>query len=262
MRTATLLFHTSVFCMALLLVGCSSMPGPNIKTPGPDFGFIPDSIGIVDTGKTYVETSVEFDHKDSDSSERVPILLRVGTSKDWELRAQTWLVQRDQNADDTITGSGPLQLGFKRRFNTGEQRFFSPAWGIEMEFLLPLGSAEFHDNKFQPSLTFNFDHWVSEFGTFTWNLGVFTPVDETEGQFLQGFLAAAYAHFITPDIQLYITGSLNSPATKSGEQTDSVIGVGGYWYTSSRFALYLGYNTGMTADSTDGAGVVGLAYAL
>lgn len=248
--------------MVLLFLSSSSLASPNIKTPGPDFGFIPNSIGIVDPGRAYIETSLEFDHSGSDHSGRFPVLMRFGTAKDWEFRAETWVVQQNKYNDHTSTGSGPLQLGFKRRFSAGDKNFFSPAWGIEAEFLLPVGSDEFHDDEVEPSLTLNFDHWISDVGTMTWNLGVYTPVDEEEGQFLQGFLAAAYGQFVTPDISLYVTGSINYPTNKGGEHSSSVAGIGGYWYSSHRFALFMGYNAGLTEKSSDGAGVIGVSYAL
>ena len=40
--------------------------GPNIKDPGPDFGFIPNAIGIVAPGRLYVESSVEHNHNEGD----------------------------------------------------------------------------------------------------------------------------------------------------------------------------------------------------
>ncbi|MEA3410037.1 MAG: hypothetical protein U9R74_00670 [Pseudomonadota bacterium] len=235
--------------------------GADIKDPGPDFGYIPNSIGIVPPGRFYVESSVEFDHKDSDRSARVPLLLRVGAAQNWEFRLEAWAVQYEGDSSGDETGSGPIQLGFKHRLSRGGEGAFDPAYGFELEFLVPVSSGGFDDGKVEPSGFINVDHTLSPSSIFTWNVGFFTPVDETDDQFLQGFLAGAYSRFVTPSVQLYATGSLNYPASGSEGGAVSVLGIGGYWYRSRRTVLFAGYNAGLTSESPEGSGVVGASFA-
>jgi len=235
--------------------------GPDIKTPGPDFGFIPNAIGIVPPGRLYVESSFEFDHDGDDRAYRFPLLLRIGVAEDWEVRAQGWVVQRAEDSTDSVTGSGPVQLGCKHRLSRGGGRFLDPAFGFEVELLLPISSGGFDHDRVEPAAYINVDHTVSQNGVFTWNVGALVPVDEDDDPFLQGFVAAAYSHFVSPGVQLYGTGSLAYPTSRDGGGVVSVLGAGGYWYVSRRVVLFLGYNAGLTPESPTGSGVVGASFA-
>lgn len=170
-------------------------------------------------------------------------------------------------------GSGPLHQGSspaprrRRRGlgvptgDLGGEGAFDPAYGFEVEVLLPVSSGGFDDGKVEPSAFLNVDHTLSPSSVFTWNVGFFTPVDETDDQFFQCFLAGAYSRFVTPGIELYATGSLNYPASGNEGGSVSVLGIGGYWYVSSRIVLFGGYNAGLTSESPEGSGVVGISFA-
>jgi len=261
------LFRSSL--LGVLIAGaiaCSTVPGggdgPDIKSPGPDFGFIPNAIGIVRPGRLYVETSVEFDHgPDGARSWRVPILFRAGVSEDLEARALVWAVQGEKDATGRETGSGPIQLGIKNRISKGGGTALDPAFGFEIDVILPASTGGFDDGTIVPDFTLNFDHTLAPGGVLTWNIGIIGPVDSSGDSFVQGFFAAAWSWFVIPDVQLYATGSINYPADGSGSDPASVLGAGGYWYLDDRVVLFAGYNFGLTSESPDGAGVVGLSFA-
>ena len=235
--------------------------GPDMKDPGPDFGFIPDAIGIVALGRFYVETSIGWDHDEGTRSSSLPLLLRVGIADDWEARLQTWVVQYEEDPTGDTRGSGPVQLGFKHRLSRGGDAPLRPAYGFEVELLLPVSTGGFDEGKVEPSVYFNADHTLLPGIVFTWNAGILYPVEETGDQFTQGFLAGAYSQFVTPDIQLYINGSVNYPGSANGGGAASVLGLGGYWYINRRVVLFGGYNAGLTDEAPDGVGVIGVSFA-
>jgi hypothetical protein len=257
-RTGSLLWVLGL-CGLVALIGCSA--GADIRSPGPDFGYIPNAIGIVPPGRVYLESAALLDHEGSDRGFRLPVLVRAGVAKDWELRVQAWAVQSEERADGRETGTGPVQVGFKHRLSEGGGTALEPAYGFEMEFLLPVSTNDFDDGKVEPSVFVNVDHTLSENGIFTWNVGALTPVDVDGDQFVQGFLAGAYSHFVSPDIQLYATGSLNYPASREDGGTAAVLGAGGYWYASQWVVLYADYQFGVTDDASDGLITIGVSFA-
>lgn len=239
----------------------TSEAGPDIKNPGPDFGSIPNGSGIVSPGRFYVESAAEFEHDGSSRSFRLPALLRAGVAEDWEIRAKTWAVQHNRDSTDRETGAGPVELGFKHRFTRGGESALSPAYSLEVMFRFPVSINDFDSGKIEPFASINVDHVLSPNGGLNWNIGMLMPVDEDDDQYLQGYLAGAYTHFVTPSIQLYATGSVNYPTASSGGGTISVLGAGGYWYVSQSIVLFLGYNAGLTSESPTGAAVAGASFA-
>lgn len=257
---ARLLFVLASACAAPAASGPGSEP--DILDPGPDFGYIPNAIGIVQPGRTYVETAAELDHGPASGarSGRVPVLVRSGVAEDWEARVEVWPLQVEEDALDRTTGAGPLQVGFKHRVSRGEGHALAPAWGFEVELILPLASADFDDGKVEPGAWFNADHTLSEDGTLTWNAGFLTPVDDAGSQYVQTYLAGAYSYFMTPEVQLYATGSWNASTSSRGDSL-AFVGAGLYWYFCTRTVLVAGYNAGLTSESVDGLGTLGLSFA-
>ena len=70
----------------------------------------------------------------------------------------------------------------------------------------------------------------------------------------------AYAYSVAPTIQLYVTGSANTPEGRRPERL-SQLGAGGYWYVSGTTALFFGYNFGLTDNAVDGLGLLGAGFA-
>jgi hypothetical protein len=155
--------------LILSLAGCAG--SPDIRDPGPDFGFIPNAIGIVDPGRVYVENAVELEHDGDANAARVPVLVRVGVADDWEVRGLAWALQTEEDDDgDRETGAGPVQLGFKHRLSRGGGQPLEPAYGFEFELLLPASIGDFDDGKVEPAAFVNVDHTFSPEGVFTWNV--------------------------------------------------------------------------------------------
>jgi hypothetical protein len=259
-------------CLVLMLLaaagGCVSAPTtgpgsvPDISDPGIDQGSIPNSIATVTPGRTFWEQSFEYDYgpEDGTNGSRLPFTVRHGVAEDVELRLWGAALQTSTDSSGTTTGAGPLQTGFKYRISRGRGRFLKPAWGLEVEFILPLSIGPYDDGKIEPGAWLAFDHSVGESGVLTWNAGFKSPVDEDGQQILQGYVAWAYAHSVASTLQLYATGSLNLPAGRRPERL-SQFGVGGYWYFSQRTGLFAGYNRGVTDEAVDGLAILGIGTA-
>ena len=254
---------------------------PDITDPGPDFGFIPNSIQIVQPGRVYLETGAQRTESGDRSTRtlQTPILLRVGAVKSLELRAQMNAIVRQDGTSSDVTGHGPLTLGFKYRFGKGRvgefirqgthgirrrrdhQGFLRPSIGIEGEFTLPLASAGLDSGKVEPTLTLNADHFVTETGTLTWNIGAAGPVDDTGRQHVQGILSTAWSQFIAEPVQAYLTGEYRAPTSDAGGGSVGRVGTGVYWYASQRVVLFGAFNWGLTDEALATDATVGVAFA-
>lgn len=243
--------------------GAPPAPAASIVDPGPDFGFIPNSAQVVQPGRFYIETAFESTRPEDQTvrTNFVPVLLRVGVIEGLELRALMNVFSHDSGPTGDTTGHGPLQLGFKLRFNQGEHGLFNPSVGVEGEFLLPVASAGMDSGKVEPSGTLNVDHFLSSSTTLTWNIGVFAPVDETGEQFAQRFFGAALTQQVADRLQVYVTGEYRTPNSDAGGGSIGRVGTGLYGYLSRRIVFFGGYNWGLTSASLDTDLTLGLAFA-
>ena len=235
----------------------------SIADPGPDFGSIPNSAQVVQPGRFYIETAFESTQSEDRTvrTNFVPVLLRVGVVEGLELRALMNVFSHESGPMDDTSGHGPLQLGFKLRFNPGEIGFFNPSVGVEGEFLLPVASAGMDSGKVEPSGTLNVDHFLSSVTTLTWNIGVFAPVDDTGEQFAQGFFGATLTQNVADPLQVYVTGEYRTPTSDAGGGSIGRVGTGLYWYLSRRIVFFGGYNWGLTSESPETDLTLGLSFA-
>lgn len=243
--------------------GAPPARGPSIVDPGPDFGFIPNGAQVVQPGQFYIETAFETT-RSGDRTVRtklVPVLLRVGIVDGLELRALMNVVSQARKPAGDTTGHGPLQLGFKLRFNRGDVGFLNPSVGVEGEALLPVASAGMDSGKVEPSATLNVDHFLSSATTFTWSVGVFAPVDAAAEQFAQGYFAVALTRQVAEPLQAYVTGEYRSPTSAAGSGSIARLGAGVYWHLAGRAVFFGGYSWGLTRESLDTDLTLGFAFA-
>lgn len=248
-----------------LTTACATLPGdpgPDIRAPGPENGYIPDSIGIIQPGRAYVETSVEAaEGPDDASSRRFPILVRTGLGKNVEARAVIGAYRHDESASGSSFGSGPFSLGIKYRFSEGGGNFATPAWGLQADLAFSGFFDENHDSAIVSGATLNFDHTLSSKTLFTWNVGILVPKDAVDGYFAQGFFTAAFAAFVSRDVQLYVDTAINAPSDGSGSDPSALLGLGGYVYLGNRTVIWAGYDIGLTSVSPDGTAKLGVSFA-
>ena len=238
-------------------------PGPDVGNPGPDFGSVPDSAQVVPPGRAYLETALLTGRSDDRTvrTSTVPVLLRVGLREDLELRALlNAVIHEDAPLGDT-TSTGPFGLGFKLRIDPGDAGFLHPSYGVEGTLIFPVASGGRDTGKLEPALSLNVDHFVTERGTLTWNVGALAPVDGTGAQHLQGLFTAAYYQRVAEPLQLFVAGETRAPAASAGGGTLAHLGTGFYWYLTRRVVLYSAYNWGLTDPSLNTEATVGLTLA-
>jgi hypothetical protein len=217
----------------------------------------------VQPGRFYIETAFESIQSEARTvrDNLVPTLLRMGVVEGFELRALMSVLSQTRDATGVTTGHGPLQLGFKLRFNRGDTGFLSPSVGIEGGLVLPVASAGMDSGTAEALLTFSADHFLSDLTVLTWSTGVFAPVDEVGDQFLQGYFAAALTHQVANPVQLYVTGEYRAPDSETNGERVGRLGGGAYWRPTDRLIFFGGCVWGLTASSPDTALTLGLSFA-
>jgi len=260
-----MVFATLALPLIGLTMGCATLPGdsgPDMRAPGPENGYIPNSIGIVPPGRAYVETSVEAARGPEDQSfRRFPVLVRTGLSENLEARVVVGAYRNDESAADRESGSGPLSLGGKYRISKGRGTALTPAWGVEVDLVVPGVFDEPYDGSIASGVTLNFDHTLSPSTLLSWNAGVLVPEDSEGDFFAQGFFTAAFAGFVSRNIQLYVDGTLNFPSDGPGTDPAALLGAGGYFYLGNRVVIWAAYDFGLTSVSPDGTAKLGISLA-
>lgn len=234
-----------------------------MRSPGPDFGSIPNGSQVVPPGRLYLESALQSttggDPKVRNSF--LPVLARFGVVEDLEVRAQMSAVHTQEQAEGEVTGHGPLDLGFKYRLGKGGQGLWEPSVGIQAQFLLPVASAGLDTGKVEPGVFLNLDHYLAQGTTLTWNPGVFAPVDPEGQQYLQTYLAAVITQDVGEHWQVFVNTATRGPMSHRGHGFSLRLGGGLYWYLSRRIVAFGGYNWGLTSDALDTDGVVGVTLA-
>ena len=237
---------------------------PDIKSPGPDLGSVPNSAQVVPPGRAYVETNFNSvrTHDRTVRTNFVPVLLRFGVAQDVELRAFVNVVSHQAAPDGDVAWGGPAAFGFKGRLNRGGPGFLHPSFALEGNLVFPVASAQMDGGKLVPYLALNVDHFVTERGTLTWNLGALAPVDDAGQQYAQGLFAASYVQSLADALQLFVAVDTSAPAARAGGGSISALGTGLYWYVTKRVVLFGAFDWGLTGDSPFTRANVGLALAL
>ena len=183
------------------------------------------------------------------NSRRFPVLVRTGLSENLEARIVAGAYRRDEVETETESGSGPLSVGVKYRISKGRGTASTPAWGLEVDVVVPGLFEESYDGSIVSAATLNFDHTLSPRSLLTWDVGILVPEDSHGDHFAQGIFIAAFATFVSRDIQLYVDGAFNTPSDGSGTHPAALLGCGGYLYLGNRAVLWAGYNFGLTSAS-------------
>lgn len=227
----------------------------NIRDPGPDFGYFPNVGNVLSPGSVYLETALGFESVDDPQSDLyfVPVMLRVGLVKDFELRLSgAGLVHDRDSGSMGTTESDFVRLGFRYFLSDGNPRpFGSPSVGLEAQIQKPVGSNAPADRDVQPAVSLNFVNVLPAEFSFISKIGVEAPVDENGNQFLQGEFNWALNYAATPNLSLYITGFVDHPTTDAGSGTEASAGGGLTWFWNDRLASNLLYSVGLTSESPD-----------
>ena len=92
------------------------------------------------------------------SFRRFPVLVRTGLGENLEARVVVGAYRYDEGATDRESGSGPLSLGAKYRISKGRGTALTPAWGLEVDLVVPGVFDEPYDGSIASGVTLNFDH--------------------------------------------------------------------------------------------------------
>ena len=155
---------------------CPKNPGPlSSDRPGQTTspGIVPQCHPQLELGWTHTENKDESDTRIK--SDQFPnTLIRLGVIPNGEVRlgynGYTWQSDRPKNdASSTSSGSGDANVGIKYRF------LEASGWLPESAFLaqlsLPVGADSFTSHRADPSFLFAFSHPLTDFLSFSYNLG-------------------------------------------------------------------------------------------
>jgi hypothetical protein len=223
---------------------------PDITEPGPDSADFPDSAFAVPTGIVYLETSLTYA---SSKGPRVRdyftnTLVRIGLWEDLELRIASPGIIHENGPEESVTGVGPLTIGFKQHVWDEVAESGIPAFGVIAQVNVPTASAGFDDGTAIPTVFCNFDHTLSANSYFEWNLGLSAVHADDGHRFVQGNFLWSLGHEVNDDITVFFHGFTNFPAS-SGNQEEVVMGPGMIWFVNKRVAVDFSYNFGLTDES-------------
>ena len=171
---------------------CPKNPGPlSSDRPGQTTspGIVPQCHPQLELGWTHTENKDESDTRIK--SDQFPnTLIRLGVIPNGEVRlgynGYTWQSDRPKNdASSTSSGSGDANVGIKYRF------LEASGWLPESAFLaqlsLPVGADSFTSHRADPSFLFAFSHPLTDFLSFSYNLGTAwqTEQDASSGLYAQ-----------------------------------------------------------------------------
>ena len=235
-----------------------------IRDPGPDNGYFPNVPDVLPPGGVYLESALALD-KTGDPSTRtytVPLLLRAGIVKDWELRLGVDAIAHEDASGANTTGSGPILVGFRRSFWRADPSTSRPGLGLEAQVQLPVGSSAFNGQRAQPSAQLNFEHLLPGSFSFVWDAGLGWPVDVANESYGQGFLDWALVYGASVDVALTVSGQVAYPATSEDDEAMVLNGFGLTWTLSERVAFTSFFAVGATSESPDFQGEVGFTLSL
>ncbi len=161
---------------SLSACACPKNPGPlSSDRPGMTTspGIVPPCYPQVELGWTHTE------NKDTSGTQtkldQFPnTLLRFGVIPNGEVRVgyvgYNWLNTRPENeAGSSSNGSGDASLAVKYRFLEGSG--WLPGSAFLAQFSLPVGAKDFSTDRADPSFLFAFTNPLTDFMSFSYNLG-------------------------------------------------------------------------------------------
>jgi hypothetical protein len=190
----------------------------------PDRPGIADGSNVVGAGRFQIETGVqeEFRHSGgaSDRTLLLPTLVRLGLSKDWELRVETtgaYIWDRVSDPASGVTksqGADPVSLGLKYHFQD-TAGISQPSLGVILRVFAPSGSGPFKTSHTTADLRLAADWDIAPKWSLNPNVGV--AVYESGGRTYEaGLFATTLNYNPSPILNFFIDTGVQSPETKNG----------------------------------------------
>lgn len=190
----------------------------------PDRPGIADGSNVVGPGHFQVELGLqqEFRHVDG-TSERtllVPTLLRLGLSKDWELRVETagaYIWDRMSDPASGVAkseGTDPVSLGVKYHFQDSAG-LKQPSLGVILRVFAPSGSGAFRTGHTTADLRLAADWDIAPKWSLNPNIGV--AIYESGGKTYEaGLFATTLNYNPSPILNFFVDTGVQSPEIKGG----------------------------------------------
>ena len=221
----------------------------------PDRPGIADGSNVVGVGRFQIETGVqeEFRHSggEPDRTILLPTLLRLGLSKDWELRVETtgaYIWDRVSDPASGLTksrGTDPVSLGVKYHFQD-TAGLSQPSLGLILRVFAPSGSGPFKTRHTTADLRLAADWDIAPKWSLNPNLGV--AVYESGGRTYEaGLFATTLNYNPSPILNFFVDTGVQSPETKGG-RTSVICDVG--------VAYIVGHD--IQLDASVGTGAAGM----
>ena len=190
----------------------------------PDRPGIADGSNVVGAGSFQIETGVqeEFRHSGgaSDRTLLLPTLLRLGLSKEWELRVETtgayiWDRVRDPASGVTKSqGADPISLGVKYHFQD-TAGLSQPSLGVILRVFAPSGTGPFRTSHTTADLRPAADWDIAPKWSLNPNIGV--ALYESGGRTYEaGLFATTLNYNPSPILNFFVDTGVQSPETKGG----------------------------------------------
>ena len=190
----------------------------------PDRPGIADGSNVVGAGRFQIETGVQEEFRRtggaSDRTLLLPTLLRLGLSKDWELRVETtgaYIWDRVSDPASGVTksqGSDPVSLGVKYHFQD-TAGMSQPSLGVILRVFAPSGSGPFKTAHPTADLRLAADWDIAPKWSLNPNVGV--AVYESGGRTYEaGLFATTLNYNPSPILNFFIDTGVQSPEIKGG----------------------------------------------
>lgn len=202
----------------------------------PDRPGIADGSKVVGAGHFQVEIGVQEEFRQSGgASDRtlfIPTLLRLGLSKNWELRVETtgaYIRDRVSDPASGVTnsqGADPVSLGVKYHFQDSAG-LSQPSLGVILRVFAPSGSGSFKTSHATADLRLAADWDITPKWSLNPNVGV--AIYESAGRTYEaGLFATTLNYNPSPILNFFVDTGIQSPETKHGRT--SMIFDGGIAY--------------------------------
>lgn len=222
----------------------------------PDRPGIADGSNVVGPGRFQIETGVQEERRRSagvsDRTLLLPTLLRLGLSKDWELRVETTGAYiRDRMRDPASgvmksDGADPISLGVKYHFQdtAGPSQ---PSLGVILRVFAPSGTGPFKTSHITADLRLAADWDIAPKWSLNPNIGV--AVYESAGRTYEaGLFATTLNYNPSPILNFFVDTGVQSPETKGG-RTSVIYDAGVAYIIGQDVQLDASVGTGATGST-------------
>ena len=243
----------AVPCLLASLILLANLPYPCLgdDSLSSDRPGITNGSLVISPDTVQIEMGAQGDYQDSlggdDQSYGMPTLIRIGLSKQVELRLESDLFSYDQNSDqDSISrtsGYSPINLGTKYEFLSGSEN--APTMGAILQIAPPSGSSDFSTKHVNSDLLIAGDFAVGNLDVGV-NVGGAIYEDDDHQLYFATLAGVTVSLGVADKLNVFVDTGIQQPESKRG--TSAVV--------SDVGASYL-LNSDTQIDCSIGAGVHG-----